>query len=176
MPRPRSVSEIPEKFPQTTSEPLGSQGRPEGASGVSPELSADGQAARGEAFADTYPGLEHAGGRGPYMPGRMGNPAGQQGFPRRPAWSPFPSQRNRYIGEPQRKFTGERKPKFDDKVATAASMPYDPNAKLERSKTTRNDLISEAFEMYHLLGSFPVDDHLKPAHPAIDRRRILLRQ
>ena len=30
-------------------------------------------------------------------------------------------------------------------------MKYDANAKLERSKTTRNYLISKASEMYHLL-------------------------
>ena len=85
------------------------------------------------------------------MPGHFGSSSGQQGFPKRPLWSPFPSQRNHYIGEPQRNFTGERKSKFDDKVATAANMKYDSSAKLEWSKTTRNYLISEAFEMNHLL-------------------------
>ena len=85
------------------------------------------------------------------MPGHMGNPAVQQGFPQRPVWSPFPSQQNHYTGEPQRSFTGERKPVFDDKMATATNMKYDSSAKLEWFKTTRKFLISEAFEMCHLL-------------------------
>ena len=78
-------------------------------------------------------------------------PLGSRAFRKGPAWSPFPSQRNHYIGEPQRSFTGERKSKFDDKVATATNMKYDPNTKLEWSKITRNYFISKAFDMYHLL-------------------------
>ena len=138
-------------FPRATTAPSGSYGRPEGASGVSPELNAAGQATHGGRFRDTYPSLAHASGQGPYVRRHFGNPSGQQGLPQRPAWPPFPSQRNHDIGERQRSFTGERKSKFDDKVATAANMKYEPNAKLEWSKTIRNYLISKALEVHHLL-------------------------
>ena len=104
-----------------------------------------GQAAHGVRFTDAHPGLEHAGGQGPYMPWQIGGSPGQPVFPQRPAWSPFPSQQNRYIGEPR------RRSKSDDKVATATNVKYDPSAKFEWSKTIRNCLISKAFEMYHLL-------------------------